>query len=109
MKIVKKCQAQKFNHGKSCAINEYPVADGAIDGCVAKISGRYPENGSALNEISKELAYVVFGSGKITIENQEYEISQGDTILIQPGEKFYWQGNFELFIAWTPAQYKLIE
>jgi mannose-6-phosphate isomerase-like protein (cupin superfamily) len=111
MKIVKKSQRQEFKHDESCVIYEYSMGDNAIDGCIAKINGRYPEKGWALNESSKEMAYMIAGAGKITVENQEFALGEGDAALIQPNEKFFWFGNLELFIICTPAwhsgQYKL--
>jgi len=77
-----------------------------INGAVIKLSGRYPDKGRAVNEICKEMGYIISGSGKLTIEDEEYELSAGDLVLINPGEKFYWQGEMEMFMpcapAWTP-------
>jgi len=113
MKIVKKTQRQEFKHKTDCVIYEYDMGDYAIDGCVAEINGRYPENGWATNKISKEMTYVINGSGKIYVENIECNINEGDVILINPNEKFYWQGNLKLFIpcapAWHPDQYEIID
>jgi len=112
MKIVKKLERRLFKHGESCVIYEYPTNDRTIDGCIAKISGRYPEKGGAVNKISKELAYVINGAGTVTIENKTTDIGEGDMVLIQPNEKFYWEGEMELFIpctpAWNPEQYEII-
>jgi hypothetical protein len=37
----------------------------------------------------------------------------GDLVLIEPGEKYFWEGNMDLFIpcspAWYPEQHKLID
>lgn len=112
MKIVIKSQRRKFRHDPDCVICEYLMDDKAIDGCVVKLNGRYPEKGFAMNTVSKEMAYVIAGSGKIIVENKEYDISEGDVLLINSGEKFFWQGNMELFISCTPAwnteQYRVI-
>jgi mannose-6-phosphate isomerase-like protein (cupin superfamily) len=113
MKIVKKTQRQEFKHDDNCVIYEYWMDDKAIDGCIVKLKGRYPKNGLAENAVSKEMAYVIAGSGKVVIEDKEFGIDQGDAILINPGEKFYWEGDIELFIpctpAWSTEQYKVVE
>ena len=113
MKIVTKSQREEFKHNDDCVIYEYSMDDKAIDGCIVKLSGRYPQKGFAINTVSKEMAYVIAGSGKVTVEGKEYDISEGDAMLINPNEKFYWQGTMELFIPCTPAwrveQYKVIE
>lgn len=37
-------------------------------------------------------------------DGKEYSISAGDVVLIEPGEKFYWEGkDLNLFISCTPA------
>lgn len=113
MKIVKKSQAEVFKAGDECTVFEYPMEYKDINGAVAKINGRYPSKGITVNEISRELGYVINGQGKITIDNKEIQLNKGDLICIDPGEKFYWEGNMELFIpctpAWTPEQHKFIE
>ena len=113
MQIVKKSQRKEFKNSEYCIAFEYPINDKDINGAIIKLNGRYPDPGFAINEICKEMAYVVEGNGKIVIEEKEYLISQGDLVLINPGEKYYWQGNMELFMpctpAWTPEQHKNIE
>jgi len=113
MKIIAKSQREIFRHDPDCVIYEYSFGDDAIDGCIVKLNGRYPQKGFALNAVCKEMAYVISGSGKINVENKEHGLSEGDAVLINPNEKFYWQGNLELFIpcapAWSVNQYKIIE
>ena len=112
MKIISKSQRVEFKHGESCTACEYLINDNDINAAVIKLSGRYPEKGLAMNEISKEMAYVISGSGKVSIDNTEFNVIQGDLVFVNPGEKFYWEGNMELFMpcvpAWNPEQYKII-
>ncbi len=112
MKIVKIDQVKIFN-AANCVVLEYPLEYPDINGSVAKISGRYPENGFAVNEVCRELGYVINGKGSIGTEDQELELGEGDLVAIEPGEKFYWQGNFTLFLpcapAWNPGQHKFID
>ena len=86
----------------ACSVSEYPLDDSSLDFAIAKINGRYPDQGYVVNEICKELVYVAQGSGKIVINNQEHAINAGDVILIEPSEKYYWQGTIELFISCHP-------
>ncbi len=113
MQIISKIQRKKFTNGDCCTAYEYPMEDRDINGAVISLSGRYPDKGWAINEICKEMGYIVSGSGKLVVEDKEYELSAGDLVLINPGEKFYWQGNMEIFMpcapAWNPQQYKIIE
>ena len=84
-----------------------------INICYANIFGRYPEKGFAINEKCKELVFVVSGEGKVFVENSEYFLKQNDVVLINCGEKFYWEGNLKLAIpcspSWNINQYKIIE
>ncbi len=113
MKIVKKDQRKEFENGDYCIAFEYPMEDKNINGAVIKLSGRYPDKGWAVNEICKEMGYIISGSGKLVVEDKEYELTAGDLVLINPGEKFYWQGNMEIFMpcapAWSPDQYKTVK
>jgi len=113
MKIVKKDQRKEFKNGDYCIAFEYPMEDKNINGAVIKLSGRYPDKGWAVNEICKEMGYIISGSGKLVVEDKEYELTAGDLVLINPGEKFYWQGDMEIFMpcapAWSPNQYKTVK
>jgi len=113
MKIVRKSQSVKFDHGRTCTAIEYPLEDKDINVAIIELRGRYPQTGFALNEISKETAYVVSGSGLVVVEGKESPVSEGDVIMIMPGEKFYWEGKMALVMpctpAWNPEQYKSIE
>lgn len=113
MEIAKKEQRKEFKNSDCCTAFEYPMEDRDINGAVIELSGRYPDKGWAVNEICKEMGYVVSGSGRVVVENGEHSVSEGDLALINPGEKFYWQGNMKIFMpctpAWTPQQYKIIE
>jgi mannose-6-phosphate isomerase-like protein (cupin superfamily) len=112
MKIATKEQTTKFKNGDTCAAYEYPLNDKDLDTAVVEVIGKYPVDGSAVNTICKELAYVLKGSGKIFIEGKEYKLEEGTEVLIEPNEKFSWEGNFTLIIsctpAWYPKQHKLI-
>lgn len=113
MKIIYKNQTKEFKNSSTCTAIEYPLNDPTINGAVIIINGRYPEKGKAYNEVSKEMVYVIKGSGKVVVENKEIILNEGDLVLIEPNEKFYWNGNMTLFMpctpAWNPSQYKEVE
>ena len=48
------------------------------------------------------MAYIINGSGRIVVEDQEYMLNRGDLILIDVKEKYYWEGNLEMFVSCTP-------
>ena len=105
MEIVYKQDTKEFKNDTNCLAIEYPMKNKNINGSIIKISGRYPEKGLVLNEVCQELVYVTEGNGKIVVNGQHYELEQGDSILVESGEKYYWEGFFTLFIASTPAWY----
>lgn len=112
MKRVSVGEAEEFRNGETCVVSEYPLGDEGIDVAVAKIDGRYPDEGWARNKVSKEMAFVLKGQGKLVCEDEEVELSEGDAIFIVSGEKFYWEGKMSLLIscapAWKYAQYEHI-
>jgi mannose-6-phosphate isomerase-like protein (cupin superfamily) len=103
MKILLKHQSIQKQGNDVCVITEHPLEDKAINFALAKVSGRYPTTGCTLNHKSKELVYVYEGSGRVVVEDKVYFIQAGDLVLIEPGEKFYWDGTLTLGISCTPA------
>lgn len=75
--------------------------------------GRYPEKSYVVNEVCKELVYVIKGSGKLVAGNEVEKINQGDVVLLLPGEKYYFEAQLTMFMpcspAWYPEQHKQIE
>jgi mannose-6-phosphate isomerase-like protein (cupin superfamily) len=102
MKLTKATEKVTITPTETTTIFEYAASDTAISGAVATINGRYPEYGFAVNKISKELVYVVSGSGKIITSSQEKDITEGDVIFLDAQEKFAWSGNMVLFMATAP-------
>lgn len=113
MRIIRKTQTEIFKNGNSCTAIEYPLGDKDINGAIIELTGRYPEEGRAVNMECKEMAYIIKGSGKVVVEGEETRIQEGDLVLIEPGEKFFWDGNMTIFMpctpSWTPEQYKKVE
>lgn len=114
MKVIKKDESLRKENSSNCINNEYSFGDNDIDLCTSKITGRYPESGYCLNKISKELIYIVSGSGKIVFTDREVKYKKGDSILIYPNEKYFWDSkNSDVIITCTPAwsitQYEVVD
>lgn len=113
MKILFKHQALEKQSSDACVVREHPIDEEMINFATAKITGRYPSHGYACNTKCKEVAYVYEGRGKITINGHEHVINAGDLIMIDPGEKFCWEGNMHLGLsctpAWTPEQCEFLD
>jgi mannose-6-phosphate isomerase-like protein (cupin superfamily) len=112
MKLVKKSESQKFENSPKAIAFEYPMNDKDINGAVVELSGRYPDKGVVVNEVCKEMVYVIKGSGRLIVENKEIDLNEGDVAVIEPGEKYYWDANMTIFVpstpAWYPEQHKTI-
>jgi len=113
MKILKREQANEYSNSENCKGFEFDLGDSNLDGAVVSVVGKYPDNGQVVNLDCKEIVYVIEGSGKVIIEGQPCEIKSEDMIVVEKGEKFYWEGTFKLFIYCTPAwnkdQHKHVE
>lgn len=114
MKAIKLVNAVSAKNSENCSTLEYSFGDSDIDLGTATIKGRFPENGYAYNEISKELIFVLDGSGKINFEKETIEFSKGDAILIEPEDRYFFESEY-CFIsmtcspAWSPLQHKIEE
>lgn len=114
MKVIKKDDALVGKNSEKCKTLEYSFGDKDIDLGIATITGRYPEIGYCVNLVSKELIYVLDGSGKLCFENKSVDFSKGDSILIENNEKYYWETQYckvsmTCTPAWSEEQHKLIQ
>jgi mannose-6-phosphate isomerase-like protein (cupin superfamily) len=100
--IIKKEERQKIQNSKDCSIFEYRFDDKDIELSCAEIRGRYPQEGFAMNEKIKEIFYINKGKGKINIEGNDFDIKEGDVILVQPKQKYFWLGNLDIILSCTP-------
>jgi mannose-6-phosphate isomerase-like protein (cupin superfamily) len=105
MKLVRKDQAKKFKNSDVCFAYEFPLGDKDINGAVIELSGRYPDSGRVVNQKCKELAYVMRGSGGLVVEGEKVKLKEGDMVLIEAGERYYWDGDMVMFVPCVPAWY----
>lgn len=113
MKKVLKCDSTEKVNNEACVITEYQLNHPNLDMALAKISGRYPTEGRVVNNESDELAYVLQGNGRIVINHEEHSLSEGDVVVIDAGEKYFWDGNMRVFMtcqpAWSQEQHELVD
>jgi mannose-6-phosphate isomerase-like protein (cupin superfamily) len=113
MKIVHENQTKKFKNSDVCIATEYTLGDEDINVAYVEVSGRYPAEGRVMNEKCKELAYIMEGGGMIVVEGEEIPLNEKDQILLEPGERFYWEGNIKMLVscapAWFAEQHKEVE
>ena len=113
MKIIRSEEAVQGANSEKCKTMEYSFGDKDIDLGLATITGRYPEFGFCVNLISKELIYVLEGSGELCFEDETISFKQGDAILIENNKKYYWNTEYckvsmSCSPAWNPEQHKLV-
>jgi len=102
MEFVSLKKSTSLQPTSTTTIHEYMMTDPIINGAVADIQGRYPEKGFVVNTTSREIVYVIDGSGIVGLLDKEVSITVGDVLLLLPNEKYYWQGTLKLFMATTP-------
>lgn len=107
MKVIKKSETESFSNGPTCTGYGFPFGDKDMDIAVVTVNGRYPEVGYVLNEVCKEVAYVLRGSGRLIMgDGVAKDVGPGDAAMIQPGEKYYWEGkSLEMIMPCSPAFY----
>jgi mannose-6-phosphate isomerase-like protein (cupin superfamily) len=105
MKYVPKSQAKIFTNSGKVDVLEYGMDDPDIDGALATVNDKYPDQGFVVNEECKELLYVISGSGTLITKTSSAQISPGDAALINKGELFRYENcdNLHLLIACAPA------
>ena len=108
MKIVQSDRAKIVVNSDTSKLSEYSIElnDKDVDFCINTISGRYPEKGYCTNEKCKEICYVLEGNGTINKKEEKIQFNQGDAILIDKDEVYYWDGNCKIIMICTPAWYK---
>ncbi len=113
MQIVRKSDRLTLTPEPDVKIYEYETDDAFLSGAVAEIDGRYPDRGFCVNERLKELVYVIAGQGLLVFRNKSVPFEAGDTLFIDHGEAFAWEGQMTLYIAtapkFDPAQHKEID
>jgi mannose-6-phosphate isomerase-like protein (cupin superfamily) len=105
MKITHKENAIERKNSDYCLVTEYPKWDEALDFAIVRLNGRYPEEQRVTNTMCKEIVYVQEGQGAVEVEGKRYSLKAGDVVLIEVGEKFFWEGEMTLFISCRPAFY----
>ena len=103
MKLVLKEEAIIHKNSDNCTAIEYETNDKDINIACVEIRGRFPEKGLMTNTQCKELLYIVEGKGQLFINNKVVSLKKDDVILIEPNEKYYWEGNLKVIPACYPA------
>lgn len=111
--LIKKEESKEKKNSESCIVWEYHTGSKRMQFAVAKINGRYPEEGSSLNEVSEMIYYVIGGSGRMSYDGEFYDLKKGDLVSIKPKKKYWIEGNLLIAIPssppWNITQYKQVK
>lgn len=72
MEFVSLKRSTSLQPTSTTTIHEYVMTDPVINGAVADIHGRYPEKGFAVNSASREIVYVIDGSGIVGLLDKSF-------------------------------------
>lgn len=95
----------------SCTVWEYGIGKKDLGIAQAKINGRYPEKGKAINVDCDLVYFIADGSGIIHTQQGSYTLQKDDIFFIKKGN-WYWVEGANLTVilpstpAWFPEQYR---
>lgn len=103
--LIKKSETKKHVNSPKCIAYQYDFPDKEINIAFIEINGRYPDKGRVMNNVCREIVFVVSGNGKIEIDGKEFKISKGDSIFIEPNQKYFFEGKLEITASCHPTWY----
>ncbi|MCL2037932.1 cupin domain-containing protein [Candidatus Saccharibacteria bacterium] len=114
MKLVKLNDTEKFVNSENCFGRNYPLDESTMNLAVIKITGRYPDDNFVVNEVSKEMCYILSGEGKVVKKGGEIlEFEAGDMVFLDKNESYYFNGQCEMAVIcapkWAEEQHKEVE
>lgn len=99
-----KIEGQPFHNSETCEGISYGSERAEHDIALIKITGRYPGEGWAMNELSDEIVVVTEGRGRLIRKDEVVlELEQGDGVFVEAGTWFAWDGNMTLTMACRPS------
>lgn len=112
-KLIKKSEATQTTEHKTSTFTAYEFSPKDFCLGISEVNGRYPQTGADADMAVAQIWYVVSGAGKVEVNDEKFEIEEGDMLHIDKGERFAIDGNLKLVVAsapvWTPEQHKHFE
>lgn len=108
-----KAEAHNFKNSDACEGVVYTAEYAPLDIATLSITGRYPEGGWAMNEVSHEMVFVQRGLGWLALRDQGklINLKEGDGVYVPAGERFAWGGDMAIVMAcyppFSPDQYSV--
>lgn len=108
--VIKKAKTtvEQFVGGK---IWDYPMPDEPVGISYQEHHGRVPKKGWGVNTVCWEAYYIIEGSAKVWIDDDEYTVASGDVVILKPNQRsFLVTKKLRLLTItqpnWYPEQYK---
>jgi mannose-6-phosphate isomerase-like protein (cupin superfamily) len=106
MKVVPAGKTKSFRNSKTCWGEAFSFGDSELDIALVTVDGRYPQTGQVTNDVCREIAYVVSGSGSVGVDDTVHKLAAGDAVMLMPGERFWWEGRMlKMLMPCAPAFY----
>lgn len=110
MKHIASTATMMHKNGPGCTVWEYGAGE-QLDIAIATITGRYPENGFVVNEVSEEAVYVISGTGNLATRDTRVSLQPGDAVFITANDPYYFEGeDLRITVSctppWSPDQHK---
>ena len=104
-------EGQPFKNSETCEGVAFVSPEVKHDIANIRITGRYPEEGWAMNEVSDEVVFVSEGRGRLSRKDEAVQdLEQGKAAFIPAGTWFAWDGDMTIVMscnpAYSPEQYK---
>jgi len=104
----------KINHMSTCTTQEFKFKNKNLNFALARINGRYPEVGQALNLKCDMVYYCLAGQGTVSLTGRKKKIKPGQALLVGKNKKYYVIGKklAVLIISnpvWDKRQYRTIK
>ncbi len=90
--IIKKSDAKPISANTESTIWDYPMPSSDTGITYQNLNGRLPEKGWYRNKVCHEIFFITEGAARLNIDGKEYEVSEGDIVILKPGQKHY--GNY---------------
>lgn len=104
MKICRFDNITAFHEDQNSRIMEYSsLKDKDMDLSIVEMHGSSPETGYVLNQVVKELIYVLKGEGQIVQPEKTTKFKKGDALIIEMNEMYRLEGNFSAMLICVPA------
>ena len=109
-----KLHGQEFTNSDTCKGVVFAPEAAPLDFAEITITGRYPEQGWAVNHTVHEMVRIHKGIGVLVLKDvREIDLREGDVVHVPPETLFAWRGDMTLHMScspqFDPAQYEIIE